>query len=66
MDAHYIHGVLDEDGAVGALLLLRIKHTIDNDERLRHTRAIEYIDMIIYVATVRSIVSYCMYMTCDI
>jgi hypothetical protein len=65
MDAHYIHGVLDEDGAVGALLLLRIKHTIDNDEHLRHTRAIEYIDMIIYPGTVRSVLSYCMYMTCD-
>ena len=66
MDAHYIHGVLDEDGAVGALLLLRIKHTIDNDEHLRHTRPIEYIDMTMYLRTVGSIVSYCIYMTCDI
>ena len=44
MDAHYIHGVLDEDGPIGTLLLLRIKYTIDNDEHLLHTRAIEYID----------------------
>ena len=52
MDAHYIHGVLDEDGAVGALLLLRIKHTIDNDGHLCRTRPIGYIDMIIYLGTV--------------
>jgi hypothetical protein len=66
MDAHYIHGVQDEDGAVGALLLLRIKHTIDNDEHLCHTRAIEYIDVMMYLGNVGSTVSYCMYMTCDI
>ena len=66
MDTHYIRGVLDEDGAVGALLLLRIKHTIDNDEHLLHTRAIEYIDTIMYLRTVGSNVPYCTNMTCDI
>ena len=66
MDAHYIHGVLDEDGPIGTLLLLRIKYTIDNDEHLLHTRAIEYIDTIMYLRTAGRNVSYCMYMTCDI
>ena len=66
MDAHCIHGVLDEDGAVGALLLLRIKHTIDNNEHLLHTRTIEYIDTIMYLRTVGSNVPYCTNMTCDI